>query len=152
MLKSRLRVAKGLPISVVILLILGAIAGPLIRATATQEQLNTNVFLVAIPFILIFVAIILAFITVIALVASILNNSIASRTYRIVESIIIGGIVFGIVGLFQPWVFAWYRYGFNVLLISTLSFILWSHIVPKGTLRQEEPETPSIEELERGQL
>jgi hypothetical protein len=32
--------------------------------------------------------------------------------------------------LFQPWSFVFYRYGFVLLLASTLSFILWSHIMP----------------------
>jgi hypothetical protein len=133
-------------ISVAVLLILGVIAGPIIRSAATEEQLNTNVLLGAIPFILIFVAIILAFISVISMVASALNENVAVRTYQIVEYIIIGGIVFGIVGMFQPWLFLWYRYGFVVLLISTLSFILWSHVVPKSIQRQDEANPLSSDE------
>ncbi len=101
--KTRPKLPVGLFISVAVLLILGAIAGPVIRSTATEEQLNTNVLLGAIPFILIFVAIILAFISVISMVASVLNENVHTRTYQIVEYIIIGGTVFGIVGMFQPW-------------------------------------------------
>ena len=133
---SRPRVPLGLPISVVTLLILGNIAGPLIRSNFTEKERAANVFLEAIPFILIFVAIILTFITLIALVASMLNDNIPRRTHHLVERIIMFGIVGGVIGMFQPWWFLAYKYGFSVLLISTLSFILWSHIRPKRELRQ----------------
>lgn len=133
---SRPRVPLGLPISVAILLILGSIAGPLIRSNFTEKERAANVFLEAIPFILIFVAIILTFITLIVLVASVLNDNIPRRTHQFVERIIIFGIVGGVVGMFQPWWFLAYKYGFSVLLISTLAFILWSHIRPKRELRQ----------------
>ena len=132
MTNKRPRVPIGLPISAVITLILGLAAGPFIRSLATEEQLATNVLLSAIPFVLIFVSIVLFFITLIWLVASLLNNRIPERIYRPVEWIIIAGIVLGIVGMFQPWSFAGYRFGFLLLFFSTLSFILWSHVVPKG--------------------
>ena len=133
---SRPRVPLGLLISIAILLILGSIAGPLIRSSFTEKERAANVFLEAIPFILIFVAIILTFITVIVVVASVLNDNIPRRTHRLVERIVIFGIVGGVIGMFQPWWFLAYKYGFSVLLISTLSFILWSHIRPKRELRQ----------------
>lgn len=138
MAKTRFRVPYGLIISAIVSLILGLAAGPLIRSWATEEQLAKNVLLSAIPFILIFVSILLTFITLIAVVARLLSNNIEARLYRIVETIIITGIVLGVIGMFQPWHVIFYKYGFMVLLISTLSFILWSHIQPKGTQRQEE--------------
>ena len=134
--RSRRRVPFGLLISIAILLILGSIAGPLIRSSFTEKERAANVFLEAIPFILIFVAIILTFITLITLTASVLNDNIPRRTHHSVERIIIFGIVGGVIGMFQPWWFLAYKYGFSVLLISTLSFILWSHIRPKRELRQ----------------
>jgi hypothetical protein len=134
---SRPRVPLGLPISVAILLILGSIAGPLIRSNFTEKERAANVFLEAIPFILIFVAIILTFITLITLTASVLNDNIPRRTHQLVERIIIFGIVGGVIGMFQPWWFLAYKYGFSVLLISTLSFILWSHIRPRRALRNQ---------------
>ena len=133
---SRPRVPLGLLISIAILLILGSIAGPVIRSSFTEKERAANVFLEAIPFILIFVAIILTFITLIVVMASILNDNIPRRTHQLVERIIIFGIVGGVIGMFQPWWFLAYKYGFSVLLISTLSFILWSHIRPKRELRQ----------------
>jgi hypothetical protein len=134
---SHPRVPLGLPISVAILLILGSIAGPLIRSNFTEKERAANVFLEAIPFILIFVAIILMFITLITLTASVLNDNIPRRTHQLVERIIIFGIVGGVIGMFQPWWFLAYKYGFSVLLISTLSFILWSHIRPRRALRNQ---------------
>lgn len=133
---SRIRVPLGLPISVVVLLILGSFAGPLIRSSFTEKERAANVFLEAIPFILIFIAIILTFITLISLVGSILNDNISRRTHKLVERVIIFGIVGGVIGMFQPWWFLAYKYSFMFLLVSTLSFILWSHIRPKRELRQ----------------
>ena len=148
MINKRPRVPIGLPIAAVITLILGIAAGPVIDSLATEEQLATNVLLSAIPFVLIFVSIILLFITLIWLVASMLNNRIPERIYRPVEWIIIAGIVLGIVGMFQPWTFAGYRYGFMLLFFSTLAFILWSHVVPKGA-HADRVESMSVGELEQ---
>lgn len=129
---KRPRVPLGLPIAMVITLIIGLAANPLIASMATEKQLASNVLLSAIPFVFIFVSIILAFITVTWLIASMLNQNISERVYRPVEYVIIAGIVLGIIGMFQPWWFAGYRLGFFLLFFSTLAFILWSHIIPKG--------------------
>ena len=137
-MKQRVRIPKGLFITIAILLVLGIVAGPLIRSLATEEQMNRNVLLSALPFILIFAAIILGFIAVIAMVASLLNNNIEPRTHKIIEYCLIAGIVLGVFGMFQPWWFAAYTYGFLVLLFSTLGFILWSHVSPKREQHQEE--------------
>lgn len=135
---SRPRVPIALPIIIVVLLVLGLLAGPFIRSRTTPEQLADNVLLNAIPFVLIFVAIILAFITLIVIAASMLDNNISLRTYKFIEQILIVCIVLGVVGMFQPWLFEAYKYGFVLLLISTLCFILWSHITPKRDISQEE--------------
>lgn len=124
----------GLPISAVILLILGLIANPLIKNNATEEQLARNVILSAIPFILIFAAIIITFMSLIWFMASRLNDRISPRIYQPIEWMLMGGIVFGILLMFQPWVFILFRVGFLMLLVSTLTYILWSHIRPgEGT-------------------
>lgn len=152
MAKKRPRVPIGLLISIVVLLILGAIAGPIIQSLATPEQLANNILLGAVPFILIFVAIVLTFIALIVLVASMLNENIAPRPYRLIESMLIAGIVLGVVGMFQPWLHILYKFGFLVLLVSTLGYILWSHITPKGFQRQEEPGGLSIPDSEIGKI
>ena len=144
MVKSRLRVPKGLLIAIAILLILGLISNPIIRSLATPEQLAQNVLLNAIPFILIFAAIILAFIAVIAFVADALNSNISQRLYKVIERLLIGGIILGIFGMLQPWLHLAFKYGFLLLLFSTLGFILWSHVTPKREERGGEIEQVSI--------
>ena len=151
MTKTRIRIPYGLVITAVILFILGLAAGPLIRSWATEEQLAQNVLLSAIPFILIFVSILLTYITVIAMTASVLNDNIDPRKYRIIESIIIAGIVLGVIGMFQSWKMVFYTYGFVLLLISTLSFILWSHVRPKREQRQEAVSSLPIDHFEVGE-
>ena len=135
---SRPRIPTKLLIVIGVLLILGIVAGQYINATMTEEQLADNVFINAVPFVLIFAAIILTFIAVIYIVASMLDNNISTRAHRFIEQILIVGIVLGVVGMFQPWIFEGYKYGFVLLLISTLSFILWSHVTPKRELVQEQ--------------
>lgn len=129
---GRPHVPIGILISIGVTLIIGLVARPIISANATEQQLARNVLLSAIPFIFIFVAIILAFIALIWAAASMLNRNIPERIYRPVERVIIAGIVLGVIGMFQPWWFMAYRIGFFMLFFSTLAFILWSHIVPRG--------------------
>jgi hypothetical protein len=149
---SRPRVPITLLIVIAVLLVLGILAGPFINSRMTEEQLADNVFINAVPFVLIFVAIILTFIAVIYVVASMLDNNISPRAHRIIEQILIFGIILGVVGMFQPWIFEGYKYGFVLLLISTLCFILWSHITPKRELRQDEGPRGPLGETLQGDL
>lgn len=132
MAKTHFRFPTGLAISIAVTLVLGLAARPFIAARATPEQMARNVLLSAIPFILIFAAIILAYIAIITIVARLLNDNISQRAHRPIELALIGGIILGILSMFQPWVFGLFKIGFYVLLISTLGFILWSHVVPKA--------------------
>jgi hypothetical protein len=125
-------VPVGLPISGLILLIIGYVIGPIIQANSTEQQLARNVLLSAIPFILMFLGILLFFISFIWFVASKLNRNISAKIYRPVETILIGGIVFGVLGMFQPWTFALFKPGFLLLFASLLGFMVWSHIKPKS--------------------
>jgi hypothetical protein len=86
----------------------------------------------ALLFIVCFVAILVAFIYFIARVARRFNGKVAQRTYSAIEGAIIAGILLGVVGMFQPWVHFAYKAGFNVLLLSTLAYIVWSHVTPKS--------------------
>lgn len=144
----RPRVPLWLPITGVLLVIVGLAVGPVIRSRATEEQLAQNVLLSAAPFILVFVGILFFFISLVWLVATALNHQIPRRIYRPVEWIAIGGIVLSIAGLFQPWSFFVYRYSFLVLLFFTLFFILWSHVVPRGRERAEDLTTTSVRKYE----
>lgn len=128
----------ALPVIAALLIVFGFIASRLIPTMVTEQQLATNVLLSAIPFILIFVGILLFYITLIVLAASALNGLVAPRLYTVITRVIIAGILLGIVGMFQPWVMAFYTRGFSVLLISTLAYILWSHVTPAFEDVQEE--------------
>lgn len=147
MAKSRFRIPVGLFIAIVVTLILGLVAGPVINSSTTEKQRATNVLLSAIPFILIFVSILLAFISLIKMSANILNDNISLRIFRVVERLLIAGIVLGILGMFQPWLIIFYKYGFIVLLVSTLGFIWWSHIRPKQERRQEDAGSSSSQDV-----
>jgi hypothetical protein len=148
---NRPSVPIGLPISAIILLVLGYFAGPIIESITTEEQRATNVLLSAIPFVLIFVSIILFYIILIWLVATALNEKVPPTIYNIIERLTIAGIVLGIIGMFQPWVFSAYKYGFLLLLLSTLAFILWSHITPAATSQEEELGALSLSDFEQRQ-
>jgi hypothetical protein len=147
MAKRRLRIPVGLFIAIIVTLILGLVAKPAIIALTTDKQRATNVLLSAIPFILIFVSILLVFISLINMSASVLNGYISGRVFRAIEKILIAGIVLGIFGMFQPWLIILYKVGFMVLLVSTLGFIWWGHIKPKGERRQKEAGNPSSQEV-----
>lgn len=146
MTKMRPRVPLGLPIAAVILLVAGLALQPVFRALPEEVRIR-NTILNGIPFILIFVAIILFFITFIWLVASLLNDNVPLRIYRPVETVIIAGIVLGVVAMFQPWVHVLYRIGFHLLLVSTIAFIVWSHIRPKGARRPVELGAAEIDQV-----
>ncbi len=147
MAKRRFRIPVGLFIAIAVTLILGLVASPVINTLTTQKQRATNVLLSAIPFILIFVAILLAFISLIKMSANILNDNISARIYHAIETVLIAGIVLGIFGMFQPWLIIFYKYGFIVLLVCTLGFIWWGHVKPKEERRQEEPGSTSSPDM-----
>lgn len=132
---SRPHVPAALPITAIVLILLGVAANFLIQTYVPPKQLAQNVLLNAIPFILIFVAIILLYATLIIWLSSIYSGRISPRAFRVGEIITIGGIIAGIVMVFQPWIFPAFPIGFVVLLVATLGFILWSHIHPKQTMR-----------------
>lgn len=53
---------------------------------------------------------------------------------RIVERMMVVGMMVGILGMLQPWHILLYQYGFYVLALSTLSFIIVSHIESPDTV------------------
>lgn len=91
-----------------------------------------SVLIRSIPFVAIFIAIILTYILLIFLIALTFNGKVPYRTYRPIELSIILGIVVGVVCLFQPWQLISYKYGFLLLLSTTLFFIMWSHVRPQS--------------------
>lgn len=146
MTKRRLRIPIGLLIAIVVTLIIGLVASPLIKTLTTEKQRATNVLLNAIPFIFIFVAILLTFISLIRMSASVLNDYIPQRVHKVIETVLIVGIVAGVIGMFQPWLMILYKVGFMVLLVSLLGFMWWSHVRPKQERRQKETTSRSGQE------
>jgi lysylphosphatidylglycerol synthetase-like protein (DUF2156 family) len=147
MAKRRLRLPVGLFIAIVVTFVLGLIAKPLILRFTTEKERATNVLLSAIPFILIFVAILLVYISLINMSGSVLNGYISPRIHGFIEKVLIAGIALGILGMFQPWLIILYKIGFMVLLVSLLGFMWWSHIKPKSVRRQKEAGSPSSQEV-----
>jgi hypothetical protein len=92
----------------------------------------------SIYFIVGFLIILGLFITFIARLSRRLSGRVPQATFETVERLIIGGIVLGVVAMFQPWLFVGYKYGFLLLLFSTLAFIVWSHITPAAPQYDEE--------------
>jgi hypothetical protein len=66
------------------------------------------------------------------------NNKISRRRFSRVEGVIIAGILIGTVGMFQPVSVDAYKFGFLVLLLSTLAYVVWSHVVPRSAVEEEE--------------
>jgi len=64
----------------------------------------------------------------------------SKKTYSLVERVLIALILLGMVGMFQPIMIDLYRYGFLLLLFSTLGFIIFSHMSPKDAELDAEPD------------
>jgi len=120
---------KWLGGAALIIVVIGQLFNPLIGGLLSEEARN-GVLVRSIPFVTIFIAIILSFILLIALVAIRFNGKVPGRSYRGIEYTAVLGILVGVICLFQSWTIVPYRYGFLLLLGSTLGFILWSHVVP----------------------
>ena len=131
MKKIRPRVPIGLPVAGALLLVAGLLLQPVFR-NLPREVVVRNTILAGIPFIMIFVSIIIFFISAIWLISSVLSHNIPRSIYDPVEKVIIAGVVLGVVGMFQPWLHILYRLGFHLLLVSTIAFMVWSHITPAG--------------------
>ena len=85
----------------------------------------------AIYFVIGFVVVIVGFIFLVATIARKTYEKVPSNVYKIIEGVIIFGIIFGVFSIFQPWIKELYTYGFTILLVSTILFIIWSHVTPK---------------------
>lgn len=51
-----------------------------------------------------------------------------SATVKRLEQLVVLGMVLGTVGMFQPWAIELYQYGFALLALATLAFIVVSHL------------------------
>lgn len=129
MRRRLVRIVTRFAIAIAIILALGGLFKLYTDSQLSAEQ-QDEVLIKAIPFVAIFVSIIVAFACVIVLVAIWLGGRVPARTYRPIEAIIIAGILLGVLGLFQGWKLFSYEYGFLLLLASVVSFMIWSHFEP----------------------
>ena len=138
----RKRLVRPLMIGAILIVVLLALRFvlPMLLEPATAQ---------AASFITVFLAILMAYIFFIIVPAAILlNHRIAPGIYGVIEKIIIAGIGLGVVGLFQPWVHLGFRIGFHLLLVSTLAFVVWSHVTPRAVRYDEELTGPiSVHEV-----
>ena len=56
----------------------------------------------------------------------------AAQLHSFIERIMMGCMLFGIVGMFQPWVLNLFGYGFLLLLFGTIGFTIVSNITPRN--------------------
>lgn len=59
------------------------------------------------------------------------------KIYARVERTIIALMMLGMLGMFQPLAVDLFRYGFLLLLLSTILFIIISHLSPKPELAED---------------
>jgi hypothetical protein len=130
---------KILVTAAALVLAFGLLIFPILSEALLTEEAQEDVLAKAIPFISIFITIILMFVLLIFMVALRFNRQIPYRTYRPVESLIVFGILIGVFFLFQPWELISFRYGFLWLLGSLIAFMLWSHLVPHTARVQVDP-------------
>lgn len=129
---SRKRLLIGMVIVAIALWVLGALADPYIQQNTTLQDRTDNAILSGISFILIFIGIIVAFIDLIIFLATKLNHNVTPSAYSPILNIFIAGIVLGVIGMFQPFLFVLYQIGFAMLFISLIGFMIWGHIIPRA--------------------
>jgi hypothetical protein len=153
---SRKRLLIILLAVAIALWIAGVVAGPIVDGLDAKTKAD-NTILRGIPFILNFIGIIVAFVDFIIFMATRLNNNISESIYRPIERALIAGIVLGVIGMFQPFTVVLYTIGFIVLLVSTIGYIFWSHIIPRmridrATHHEEGLGTVSVAQVEQKQV
>ncbi len=109
-----------------------ALIFPTISNAIFSEETRKQVLINAVPFFAAFIGILLLFALLIVLMAKRYNGRVPARCHSGIERVLVAGILFSVFFLFQPFSIVPYRYGFLLLLAATLSFILWSHVVPAG--------------------
>ncbi len=134
-MKIRPLIPLKLLIAAAVLLALSFAARPALRALVPDLESSTNALLLAIPFLLVFVPIILGFMALIVFVSKLIYQRVPERAYKVIEYVFIVGIVLGIISMFQPWTFLLFKPGFFVLFGSLIGFMIWSHVAVKQDRR-----------------
>ena len=84
-----------------------------------------------IQFYAVFIPTVVLFALLIWFVGTRLYEKVAPRAFLIGVLILIGGIVAGVVMMFQPFVLEGFNIGFWFVFISLLGFMVWSHVQPR---------------------
>jgi len=134
-MKIRPLIPLKLIIAAVVLLALSFVAPSILESLSPGYRNTSKVLLIALPFLLTFVPIILGFMAVVVFVSKILEQKIPEGAYKAVEYVLIAGIVLGIIAMFQPWTFLLFKPGFFVLFGSLIGFMIWSHVLLKRARR-----------------
>jgi len=134
-MKIRPLIPLKLLIAAAVLLALSFAARPVLQALVPNLESSTNALLLAIPFLLVFVPIILGFMALIVFVSKLLYQRVQERTYKVIEYVFIVGIILGIISMFQPWTFLLFKPGFFILFGSLIGFMIWSHVAMKQERR-----------------
>jgi hypothetical protein len=121
------------------LLIVGFVALP-ITSRPPEKVTALTVLITGIPFLFVFVAILLTYIAVIVTFSRYFSGHISEKHFNPVFYICVGGIVLGVIFMFQPFVQILYTVGFLVLLFSLLTFMIVGHIIPKKEMTESSSE------------
>lgn len=116
---------------IILLFALGWFTIPLATPTLQPGQDPPNVIVTLVPFIFFLFGILVALITFIILLATLVNGRVPEAVYRPIETLLIAGVIVGVLGMIQPWQIALFQWSFLLLLGCTLGYIVWSHLVPR---------------------
>jgi hypothetical protein len=103
-----------------------------------------------VQFYAIFIPVVVLYALFIWLLGTRLYEKVPQRLFLITVLIVIGGIIAGVVMMFQPFVFAVFPIGFFFVFISLLVFMVWSHVQPRtrrgevAATPQENPPAPKV--------
>ena len=122
-----------------VLLILGFVALP-ITSKPPAKVTATTVLITGIPFLFVFVAILLTYIAVIVTISRYYSGHLSEKRFNPFFYTCMGGIVAGVILMFQPFIQKLYTAGFLVLLISLLTFMIVGHITPKKEMTETTSE------------
>jgi len=136
-MQKRFRPPYKLLVVVVILLAIGFLILP--AATKAPDKITAMTVLISgIPFLFVFVAILLTYISLIIIIQRYYSGYMPEKRFNWLFFTCMGGIVIGILFMFQPFRQPLYPLGFLILLFSLLSFIAVSHITPRRKIAEEQ--------------
>jgi hypothetical protein len=142
-MKIRPLIPLKLLIAAAVIFGLSFAAKPVLTSLVPDLEKSTNILLLAIPFLMIFVPIILGYMSLIVFVGKLLHHRVPERLHKGIEYVFIAGIVLGILSMFQPWTFVLFKIGFFVLFGSLLGFMIWGHVAKKQARRETAEEAHS---------